>query len=413
VPKGRGASRFRRVGQAVRAHEQFRGRALNLQASENLLSPAARAALGSDMASRYSLRLDKEFEGTFMHNAYGGTLWMEEIEDEAKALAQEVFGARHAIIDPIGGHIAAEVALLATTKRGGLIASCPQAFGGYTGYDPAFLPAMFGWRAAEFPFDAAAWNLDAERLPGFLKKTRPATLLLGASYILFPYDFKAVRDACAEARVRPTLLYDGSHVMGLIAGGAFQRPLKEGAVALYGSTHKTFFGPQGGLFLTDDPDLDARARANITWRTMDNAHENRIAALAIALAEMAHFGRAYAHRVVELSTTLAAALDEAGVPVKFRDLGYTQSHQIMLDDKAIKKEFKLDTAEFSATLERNSIIVDAVGRVGTAELARCGAQASEMEDVADFIRDAAKGKDVKANVEEFKSHLPAPAFTFE
>jgi len=84
-----------------------------------------------------------------------------------------------------------------------------------------------------------------------------------------------------------------------------------------------------------------------------------------------------------------------------------------MDEKAVKRKFHLDTAEFSATLERNSIIVDAVGRVGTAELARCGAGASEMEDIARFIRDAAKGKDVKAQVEEFKSHLPAPAFTFD
>lgn len=413
MPKGRGASRFRRVRQAVQAHEQFRGRALNLQASENLLSPAARAALGSDMASRYSLRLDREFEGTFIHNAYGGTLWMEEVEDEARALAQDVFGAKHAIIDPIGGHIAAEVALLATTRKGGLIASCPQAFGGYTGYDAKFLPEMFGWKAAEFPFDETVWNIDTGRLTAFLKKTRPATLLLGASYILFPYDFKAVQDACADARVRPTILYDGSHVMGLIAGGAFQRPLKEGAVALFGSTHKTFFGPQGGIFLTDNEGLFEKAKANVTWRTMDNAHENRIAALAIALAEMAHFGGAYAHRVVELSTTLASALDRVGVPVKFRELGYTQSHQIMLDDKALKGKWHFDTAEFSAALGRNSIIVDAVGRIGTAELARCGANADQMADIARFIRDAAKGKDVKADVEEFKSHLPSPAFTFE
>ena len=411
--KGRGASRFRRVKQAVQAHEQFRGRALNLQASENLLSPAARAALGSDMASRYSVRMDAEFEGTYIHNAYGGTVWMEEIGDEAQALAQEVFNAKHAVIQPIGGHIAAEVALLSTTKKGGLIASCPQDCGGYTGYDARYLPDMFGMRAADFPFDKSVWNMDGGKLAAFLKKARPDTLVLGQSYILFPYDFKAVRDACADARVKSTVIYDGSHVMGLIAGGAFQRPLKEGAVALFGSTHKTFFGPQGGIFLTDDAALDAKARANLTWRTMDNAHENRIAALAIALAEMQHFGRAYAHRVVELATTLAAALDEAGVPVKFRDLGYTQSHQIMLDDRAVKKKFKLDVAEFSAAMERNSIILDAVGRVGTAELARCGAQADEMEQVAAFIRDAAKGKDVKAQVEEFKSHLPAPAFAFD
>jgi glycine hydroxymethyltransferase len=404
---------MRRIRMAIQAHEQFRGRALNLQASENLLSPAARQALASDMASRYSLRMDREVDGVFVHNAYGGTAWMEEIEDEARALARDVFGARFALVEPVGGHIASMVALLSASKKGDMIASTPQANGGYTGYDQAYLPAMFDRRAAEFPFDEKAWNLDVAALPKFLRTYNPDVLLLGASYLLFPYDTAAIRDAMAQSRVHPKLLFDGSHVMGLIAGGAFQQPLKEGALALFGSTHKSFFGPQGGLFLTDDEALDERARDNLTWRTMDNAHENRIAALAIALAEMAHFGPAYAHRVVDLSRALATSLDHEGVPVRFRDLGYTRSHQILLDDKRLKQKFRLDVAEFSAALERNSIIVDAVGRIGTSELARCGATAGDMPAVASFVKRAARGERVKADVEEFKSHLPAPAFTFE
>jgi glycine hydroxymethyltransferase len=397
LSKGRGVGRLRRIRLAVQAHEHFRSRALNLQASENLLSPAARAALASDMASRYSLRLDTEFE----------------VEEEARSLAREVFRARFALIEPIGGHVAAMVALLATTKRGGLIASCPQKFGGYTGYDGKFMPEMFGMLAGEWPFKEKSWNLDIAALPGFLKKTKPSTLVLGASYLLFPYDMGAVRDACTDARVRPTVLYDGSHVMGLIAGGRFQAPLAEGAHVLFGSTHKSFFGPQGGVLFTNDEDLDRRARENLTWRTMDNAHENRIAALAIALAEMQHFGASYAHRVVELAQSLGKALDDRGVPVRFRDLGFTQSHQLLLDERAMKKLYGLDTAGFSAELGQNSLIVDAVGRIGTAELARCGAQASEMEELARLIHRAAKGTDVKAQVEEFKSHLPAPAFVFD
>ena len=413
ISKGRGGGRLRRIRLAVQAHEQFRSRALNLQASENLLSPAARAALSSDMASRYSLRLDAEVEGTFIHNAYGGTHWMEEVEEEARSLAREVFRARHALIEPIGGHVAAMVALLATTKRGGMVASCPQRFGGYTGYDAKFVPDMFGMRACEWPFKEKSWNMDTAALPAFLKKAKPSTLVLGASYLLFPYDMRAVRDACKDARVRPTIVYDGSHAMGLIAGRAFQAPLDEGAAALFGSTHKSFFGPQGGVFLTNDEDLDRRARENLTWRTMDNAHENRIAALAIALAEMQHFGGSYAHRVVELAQSLGRALDDRGVPVRFRDLGFTQSHQLLLDERLTKKLYGLDSAAFSAELGQNSLVVDAVGRIGTAELARCGAQASDMDELARLIHRAAKGSDVKAQVEEFKSHLPAPAFVFD
>ncbi|HEX9708961.1 MAG TPA: serine hydroxymethyltransferase [Candidatus Thermoplasmatota archaeon] len=398
---------------AIQAHEQFRSRTLNLQASENLMSPAARAALASDMASRYSLRLDREWDGVYYHNAYGGTLWMEEVEEEARSLAQEVFGARHALVEPVGGHAAAMVALLAATPRGGLVASTPQSGGGYTGYDKEYLPAMFGMRAAEFPFDKRRWTVDLGKLPAFLRKAKPDTLLLGASYLLFPYDLPAVHDACDDADQHPVLLYDGSHVMGLIAGGTFQRPLAEGVLALHGSTHKSFFGPQGGLFLTNDDEVAAKAKENLTWRTMDNAHESRIAALAVALAEMAHFGRSYAHRVVDLARALAEALDKAGMPVRFRSLGYTESHQILLDDVKVKSKFGFDTAELSATLERSSIIVDAVGRIGTAELARTGAMPDEMEELAALIVKAAKGKRVKAEVEEYRSMLPAPAFTFD
>ena len=365
------------------------------------------------MASRYSLRLDREWDGTFFHNAYGGTLWMEEVEEEARSLAQEVFGADFALVEPIGGHIASMVALLSTTPKGGLVASTPESAGGYTGYDAGYLPDMFGMRAAPFPFNKRRWTLDTGKLPSFLRKAKPDTLLLGASYLLFPYDMEAVRDACDDAKQHPTILYDGSHVMGLIAGGAFQRPLAEGAAALFGSTHKSFFGPQGGLFLTDSEEVAQEAKRNLTWRTMDNAHENRIAALAVALAEMAHFGRGYAHRVVELARRLAEALDDGGMPVRFASLGYTESHQILLDEAGLKRKFGLDTPAFSAALERNSLIVDAVGRIGTAELARTGALPDQMEELASLIVRAAQGKRVKAEAEEFRSMLPAPAFTFD
>lgn len=397
----------------IEAHGEFRSRALNLQASENLLSSAARLALSSDMASRYSLVLDRVFEGVFIHNAYGGAHFMEALEAEARALACRVFKAKHALVEPVGGHIASMIALLSTTPKAGLVASSPQQYGGYTGYDGAFLPQMFSMRAAEYPFDEARWNIDYDALPKFLRETNPETLLLGASYILFPYDLKAVRDACEEAEVSPKLLYDGSHVLGLIAGGEFQKPLDEGVLALFGSTHKSFFGPQGGLFLTNDKRVHDAAFENLTWRTMDNAHENRIAALAVALAETEAFGRDYARRVVELSHALGEQLDARGFPVRFRELGYSRSHQLLIDDLTLKKRFHLEFPALSERLGKSSIVIDSVGRIGTAELARCGAKPDQMEELAKLIVVAAKGSNVRRKVEAFKAGLPAPAFTFD
>src|SRR5206468_7737240 len=118
---------------------------------------------------------------------------------------------------------------------------------------------------------------------------KPKLVLLGGSFIVFPHNLRALRKACDE--VGALLAYDGSHVLGLIAGGQFQDPLREGADVLFGSTHKSFFGPQGGLGVTDRDDLFATMVDRFPWRVGVNSHWNRIAATAHALLETKQFGK--------------------------------------------------------------------------------------------------------------------------
>ena len=159
---------------------------------------------------------------------------------------------------------------------------------------------------------------------------------LGASFIPFPHPVSAIRKGLEESGYRGCLVYDGSHVLGLIACGHFQDPLGEGADILVGSTHKSFYGPQGGIILTDSPRLASSLRKMLELDLeagiglVDNPHLNRIAALGLALEEMLG-DPSYGERVVENARALARSLDEPGVPVKFSDRGYTESHQVMLD----------------------------------------------------------------------------------
>lgn len=386
-------------------HERWRRHScLNLQPSENILSPQVLRVLGSDLASRYTLPWDAEYQGTWLKNAYGGTRYLDEIEGIGEKLACEVFGARHASVKPLSGHIAGMLLILATTGPGDRILVIDAKHGGYDGYLPANVPEVLGGRIVDFlPFREDAWAVDTAAAVRTIRRWRPRLVLLGQSFILFPYELELLRDALDS--VKAVLGYDGSHVLGLIAGGEFQRPLQEGATVLIGSTHKSLFGPQGGLFLTNDDAVWDNARKNMLWRLFDNAHWNRIAGVAQALSEHQEFGTAYAKQVVRNSKALAGALAERGFPLRFKDQGYTESHQVLLDEAGVKRTLGMSPQEFSTAMEANNLIVDAVARLGTNEVTRLGAQERDMADIAELMEGVVRGKSVKEDVMAMRSRL--------
>lgn len=390
----------------VDRHERWRVEScLNLQPSENLVSPQVKRALGSDLAGRYTLPWDGEINGSPVANAYGGTRYLDEIEAAGEALAREVFGATYASLKPLSGHVAGMIGILTATSPGDTILVVDGRHGGYDGYGPDYIPDVLGGtrRVAYLPFDESAWQVDTPRAVESIEAVRPALVLLGASFLLFPYEIGPLRDACDSAG--SLIGYDGSHVLGLIAGGAFQRPLAEGADLLLGSTHKSFFGPQGGILLTNRADVWETARRQMVWRTLDNVHWNRIAGLAQALSEHREFGAAYATQAVANAKALAAELDERGFPVRFAVHGYTASHQFLLDAAGLTDAFGLTPQEFSSTLERNDIIVDAVARVGTSEVTRLGATEATMGEIATLMDRAVRGDDVADDVHALRSRL--------
>jgi len=383
----------------VEMHEKWRTEeTINLQASENIISPAVKKALGSDLAGRYSLPVNGEIHGAFVKNAYGGTRYSAEIEERTEKLARDVFGAEFSDVRPLSGHIAAMTVLAVLLERGNRIMAIDAENGGYDGYLPDYMSGMLGLSYSPLPFDNETMRVKTDELASKIRKERPAALILGSSYIPFPYDLKAVRDACADC----LLLYDASHVLGLIAGGKFQPDALKYCDVVYGSTHKTFFGPQGGIILSNRWDLMEPIRKRSIWLTYDNTHMHRIAGLGVALEEMKAFGEEYADAVIKNSKTFAKELDERDIPVR---LGpeYSESHQVLIDAKRMK-EIGLDTASFSSRLEEQNIVVDAVGRLGTQEATRIGMKERDMETIAGFIYDIViKKKRIKKEISKFRS----------
>ena len=373
-----------RLAGLVRAHDRWRGREVfNLLASENAVSPTARQYLSSDLAGRYTLPIESNFHGETIDNSYTGTRYTDQIEALANAAAARVFRARFATTRPLSGHIAALsaiVPLLPANSR--LLAIAPEE-GGYDGYAPGFIPSVFGYTVRPLPADGPGFSVDADRAVETIRRERPNAIVLGQSFFLFPYPLREISEA-AHA-IDALVLYDASHVLGLLAGGEFQDPIREGADIVYGSTHKSFPGPQGGLLYTDREDLFAQIDPALVWRIFDNAHWNRIAGLGQTLLELERCGGEYARTVVANAQALGRSLTDLGVPLVAESLGFTRSHQIHLDRARLDATAHVGAGALARRLERQRLLIDLVGRIGTAEVTRLGLTPADMPRMAELL----------------------------
>lgn len=379
---------YKYLRRLINKHENWRGsKTLNLIPSENIMSPEAREVLSTDLVHRY----------TSKDRFYSGTIYIDEIEDFGISLAQRMFKARYANLRPISGHISNLLFLLAHLKPGDTYMCIRPEDGGYPGLSK--LAKVLGFKVDYLPFNRGEMNIIIDKSIEKILEIKPKAIILGASLILKPHPVEEISKVAEE--IGAIVGYDGSHVLGLIAGGEFQDPLREGAVALYGSTHKSFFGPQGGILLSN---TDGHEYDKVTDHvTVDNAHWNRIAALTIALIEMDVHGRRYARQVIKNSQRLARALAEYGLPV-VGDPPYTYSHQILLDYGGYKSGCKI-----ASLLEKANIIVDCGVRLGTCEVTRRGMREEEMDKIAEFIArvviDGEKPEKIRKEVIAFRKEF--------
>jgi glycine hydroxymethyltransferase len=355
-------------------HEHLRRGGINLVASENNLSRRVRDALASDLAGRYQ------------DAGYGGSLHAREIVSATERLAARLFRARHALVSSLSGNLCVLAAVSAFSSPGDAVSMLPFSAGGYP-----FGIEKFHRRRVTIPTDEDNLVIDADKTVETLVREKVGLAFLGASFIPFPHPVKEIRRGLKDAGHSCLLVYDGSHVLGLIACGEFQDPLREGADMLIGSTHKTLYGPQGGLVLTDSQPSAASMRRMLELDLeagiglVDNPHLNRIAALGLALEEVLE-DPGYGARVVENSRTLARALDGLGVPVRFAQRGYTSSHQILLDLGAAERE------KLCRDLEEALVFIDAWGRLGTAEVTHRDMGPDEMRAIADIVAAIYRGE---------------------
>ncbi len=398
------------VFEIVRSHHAFRGSSLNLIASENITSRGVRRLLTCDMGHRYAV-------GFLYERMYRGCEYIDKLEELTQFLARKLFRVEHVNTLPISGTVANLVAIGALTRPGDTMMGLSVMDGGHSSFRE--VSRYHGVSMVPLPFDAEEYNVDVDQSVKMIAKVMPKMVMLGASEILFPQPVKEISDAASN--VGAVTVYDGAHVLGLIAGDNFQDPLREGAAVMTGSTHKTFFGPQGGIILCKRQYGDAIDRVALSM--INNHHISRVAALAYTLAEFLAFGREYAKNVVANAQSLAESLYNNGLDVICADKGFTKSHQVIFRVKegaAMEVSRNLEKANIITSMtplptDRSETMASGI-RLGVQEVTRLGMGRSEMSLIANLIARVVKDPDsagaVREEVKDLTGRFRSIRYTF-
>lgn len=358
---------------------------LGMIASENIISPKVREAVNSDLHGRYA-------EGLPGKRYYQGCADFDTIESLGIELAKDVFNAPFVNLQSISGTVSNIGVLKAFAKPGDNITAVSTADGGHISHARMGAVGVRDLKLTTYPWNEERMEPDIDGSLKLIREVEPRLALFGQSVFLFPTPLKELAEAAHE--VGATVMYDGAHVLGLIAGGVFQDPLREGADVMTGSSHKTFPGPQGGFVIgaSEDPATHRRLNNAIFPGVCSSYHLHHVAGKAVALAEFKAHGHAYARDVVRNAKAFAGALASEGFDVLAEGRGYTASHQVLTRHGALDS----GAGATAATLLEQAGIVTNMNmlpgdtkaltpsglRLGVQELTRVGMGLNEMEEVA-------------------------------
>lgn len=419
---------YEKVFSVLKRHHNLFENSLPLIASENVPSPAVREAMITDFGNRYA-------EGWPGERLYAGCAHIDEVEVICMNLAKDIFRAEFADVRPISGVVANLAIYSAFTEPGDVMIAPSIPAGGHISHGKkeksGTAGLVHGLDVEFYPFNVQELAIDIDetkaKITRLQKEGRPPRLaMLGGSLFLFPHPVRELSGFLKENGIH--INYDAAHVAGLIAGGQFQDPLREGADTMTMSTHKTLFGPQGGIVLGSEEHAEPIKKAVFPGLTSSH-HLQLVAAKAVAFAEVLEFGREYAQQVVRNAKAFAEALNDLGFTVLGEKRGFTESHQVAIN----VLEFG-DGGRIEEMLEQAGIIINRqlipgdikAGRnylrpggirMGVSEITRLGMDKSEMKEVAALMRDVViRGEDpatVRSKVGDLRKDYQKVMYCFD
>ena len=404
--------------EASRKHEQYRDKeCINMIASEGLKSPAVNQMLNlsHDLACRYA-EGENDLQGHVKKRYYQGQKYMSQIEDYVTDIMKSLFKSDWADVRLVSGthaNLATFKGLSLASKNNKMVVT-PLSCGAHISHDYTGLAGnVLGLENINHVYDVDEFNIDPDKSAYVIRAAKPGIVTFGGSLFLFPHPIQELRAVCEE--VGAYVAYDASHVLGLIAGGEFQDPLREGADFITSSTHKTFPGPQGGVIMGSptSPALEKAVKKiqfAIFPLSASSTHLGRLPALGIAALEMKLFGAELARQTVKNAQTAGQYLYENDVKVLAEKKGFTKSHQIAVDIRSFGggKKIAQDLEDANIILNKNLLPYDDQSskedpsglRIGFQDVTRRGFREGDIKHLCDLMLDVIKGKRKPAQVKE-------------
>lgn len=396
------------VGEAMQKELGRQRRNLELIASENLVSPAVMAAMGSVLTNKYA-------EGYPAKRYYGGCECVDIVENIAIERAKELFGANYANVQPHSGAQANTAVYFALVNPGDTIMGMSLAHGGHlTHGSPVNLSGKY--------FNFVSYGLgdderiDYDKVEALAKENKPKLIVAGASAYPRAIDFERL-SAIAKS-VGAYLMVDMAHIAGLVAAGLHQSPVPYADVVTT-TTHKTLRGPRGGLILTNDEELAKKINKAIFPGTQGGPLMHTIAAKAVCFGEaLKPEFKEYGQRIIDNAQALAKGLVARGFNLVS---GGTDNHLMLVDLRPFDitgKELEKRLDDVYITVNKNAIPNDPQSpfitsgiRIGTPAVTSRGLGVQEMEQIAEYIYLTAKDFDnniekVRAGVNEICKKYP-------
>jgi glycine hydroxymethyltransferase len=355
---------------------------LEMIASENLVSPAVMAAMGSVLTNKYA-------EGYPGKRYYGGCQYVDVVEDIARERACRLFGAEHANVQPHSGAQANTAVYFALLNPGDTVMGMNLAEGGHlTHGSPVNLSGKY-FNFIPYGVDAETGRIDYEKVYELAMANKPKIIVAGASAYPRTIDFKKFReitDACGAI-----LMVDMAHIAGLVAADEHPNPV-EYAQIVTTTTHKTLRGPRGGMILCKEEYAKAIDKA-IFPGTQGGPLMHIIAGKAVCLGEaLKPEFKQYGHRIVENAAALADGLMKRGVKLVS---GGTDNHLMLVNLSGLELtgkelEHRLDAVNITANKntvpnEQRSPFITSGLRLGTPAVTTRGLNTKDMDIIAECI----------------------------
>ena len=396
------------VGSAMAEEQARQKRNLELIASENIVSPAVMAAMGSLLTNKYA-------EGYPGKRYYGGCYAVDKVEEIARKRACELFGAEHANVQPHSGAQANMAVYFAMLTPGDTVMGMNLNKGGHlTHGSPVNMSGKY-FNFVPYGVDSETHRIDYDKVLEIAKECKPKMIVAGASAYPRIIDFAKFREIADE--VGALLMVDMAHIAGLVAAGVHPNPVPY-CDFVTTTTHKTLRGPRGGMILCKEKYAKAIDKA-IFPGTQGGPLMHIIAAKAVCLGEaLKPEFKEYGKQIVKNCKALADGLVKRGCKLVS---GGTDNHVLLMDlrDTGVTgKELEARLDDCYITVNKNTIpneplspFVTSGVRIGTAAVTTRGLKEEDCDKIAEYItlvlNDYEGNKDkVRAGVEEICKKYP-------